>query len=35
MEERLKRGYTVWLRMILKSEFNAKDNIVAIGALVF
>jgi len=34
MEERLKLGHTVWLRMILKSELNAKDQIMAIGALV-
>jgi len=33
MEERLKRGHTVWLRMILKSELNVNDKIMAIGAL--
>jgi hypothetical protein len=35
MEEILKLGHTVRLRIILKSEFNAKDKIMAIGTLVF
>jgi len=35
VEEILKMGHTVWLRIIMKSEFNAKDKIMAIGTLVF
>jgi hypothetical protein len=34
MEERMELGQMVWLRMILKSELNPKDKIMAIGALV-
>jgi hypothetical protein len=34
MEERVKRGHTVWLKMILKSEMNAKDKIMVAGILV-
>jgi len=34
MKERLKKEYTKRLRMILKSELNAKNKIIAIGALV-
>jgi hypothetical protein len=33
MKERLKKEYTRRLRMILKSELNAKNKITAIGAL--
>jgi hypothetical protein len=33
MKERLKNEYTRKLRMIIKSELNAKDNITATGAL--
>ena len=33
MKERLKKKYTRRLRMILKSEFNAKNIIIAIGVL--
>jgi hypothetical protein len=33
MKERLKKEYTMRLRMILKSELNAKNKIIAIGAL--
>jgi hypothetical protein len=34
MKERLKKEYTKRLRMILKSERNAKNKIIATGALV-
>jgi len=34
IKERLKKEYTKRLRMILKSEMNAKNKIIAIGALV-
>jgi hypothetical protein len=33
MKERLKKKFTRRLRMILKSELNAKNKITAIGAL--
>jgi hypothetical protein len=33
MKDRLKKEYTRRLRMILKSEFQAKNKIRAIGAL--
>jgi hypothetical protein len=33
MKERLKKEYTRRLRMIMKSELNAKNKITAIGAL--
>jgi hypothetical protein len=33
MKERLQKEYTRRLRMILKSELNAKNKITAIGAL--
>jgi len=33
MKERLKQEYNRKLRMILKSELNARNNITAIGAL--
>jgi hypothetical protein len=33
MKERLKKEYTRGLRMVLKSELNAKNKIIAIGAL--
>ena len=33
MKERLKREYNRRLRMILKSELNARNKITAIGAL--
>jgi hypothetical protein len=33
MKERLKKEYTRTLRMMLKSELNAKNKITAIGAL--
>jgi len=33
MKERLKQEYSVRLRMILKSELNARNKITAIGAL--
>ena len=33
MKERLKREYSRRLRMILKSELNARNKITAIGAL--
>jgi hypothetical protein len=33
MEERLKQEYNRRLRMILKSELNARNKITAIGAL--
>jgi len=33
MKERLKKEYTRRLRMILKSELHAKNNITAFGAL--
>jgi hypothetical protein len=33
MKERLKKEYTRRLRMILKSELNAKNKTTAIGAL--
>jgi hypothetical protein len=33
MKERLKKEYTRRLRMILKSELNAKNKITAIGTL--
>jgi len=33
MKERLKREYNRMLRMILKSELNARNKITAIGAL--
>ena len=35
MKERLKQEYSRRLRMILKSELNARNNITAIAALVF
>jgi hypothetical protein len=35
MQERLKKEYTGRLRMILKSELNAKNKITAIGTLAF
>ena len=34
MKESLKKEYTKRLRMILKSDLNAKNKIIAIGALV-
>ena len=34
MKERLKKEYNRRLRMILKSELNARNKITAIGALV-
>jgi hypothetical protein len=34
MKERLKKEYTKKLRMILKSELNARNKTTAIGALV-
>jgi hypothetical protein len=34
VKEMLKKDYTRRLRMILKSEFNAKNKITAVGALV-
>jgi len=34
MTERLKKEYTRTERMILKSELNAKNKTIAIGALV-
>jgi hypothetical protein len=34
MKEWLKKEYTKRLRMILKSEMNAKNKIIATGALV-
>jgi hypothetical protein len=34
MKDRLKKEYTKRLRMILKSELNAKNKIIATGALV-
>jgi hypothetical protein len=33
MNERLKKEYTRGLRMVLKSELNAKNKIIATGAL--
>jgi hypothetical protein len=33
MKERLKKEYTKRLKMILKSELNVKNKIIAIGAL--
>ena len=33
MKERLKQGYSRRLRMILKSELNARNKITALGAL--
>jgi hypothetical protein len=33
MKERLKEEYTRRLRMVLKSELNAKNKITAIGTL--
>jgi hypothetical protein len=35
MKERLKKEYTRRLRMVLKSELDAKNEITAIGALLF
>ena len=34
MKERMKKEYSKKLRMILKSEVNARNKITAIGALV-
>jgi energy-coupling factor transporter transmembrane protein EcfT len=34
MKARLRKEYTRRLRMIMKSELNAKNKITAIGALV-
>jgi hypothetical protein len=33
MKERLKKEYTMKLRMVLKSELNTKNKMMAIGAL--